>query len=100
MKLKMRFNKDDMIKFGIYAFVLFIMIAVLVANLIRFANTGQLAGFNFFIALSREYILTTLVIYLLSFLIFLARAQARCSGSGRRARPRGNRRPFCRPCGA
>ena len=72
MKLKMRFNKDDMIKFGIYAFILFIMIAVLVSNLIKFANSGQLAGFNFFIALSREYILTTLVIYLLSFLGLVA----------------------------
>ena len=67
MKLKMRFNKNDMIKFGVYAFILFIMIAVLVANLVRFANTGQLAGLNFFIALSREYIGTTLVVFLLAF---------------------------------
>ena len=66
MKLKMRFNKDDMVKFGIYAFILFILIAVLVANLISFANTGTLAGLNFFIALSSNYIATTLVIYLLA----------------------------------
>ena len=66
MKLKMRFNKDDMVKFGIYAFILFILIAVLVANLISFANTGTLAGLNFFIALGSNYIATTLVIYLLA----------------------------------
>jgi hypothetical protein len=29
MKLKMRFDKDDMIKFGIYAFILFILVVVL-----------------------------------------------------------------------
>ena len=67
MKLKMRFDKDDMIKFGIYAFILFILIAILVSNLISFANEdGKLAGLNFFYALSSKYIVTTIVIYLLS----------------------------------
>ena len=66
MKLKLRFQKEDMMKFGIYAFVLFIMIAILLSNLIKFANTGEFAGLNFFIALGREYITTTLVVYLLA----------------------------------
>ena len=67
MKLKMRFDKNDMIKFAIYAFILFIMIAILVANLYSFANeNGKLAGLNFFYALSGKYIGTTIVVYLLS----------------------------------
>ena len=61
MKLKMRFEKDDMIKFGIYAFILFLMIAILVSNLISFANDGEFAGLNFFIALSGEYFLSTII---------------------------------------
>lgn len=66
MKLKMRFDKSDMIKFGIYAFILFLLVAVLVANLISFANTGKLAKLNFFIALSKDNIGTTIVIFLLA----------------------------------
>ena len=72
MKLKMRFKKDDMVRFGIYAFILFIMIAILVANLISFANYSEFVGLNFFIALNSEYLLTTIVIYLLSFLGLIA----------------------------
>ena len=66
MKLKMRFDKNDMIKFGIYAFILFLMIAILISNLIVFADSGEFAGLNFFIALSSEYITSTIVIYLLA----------------------------------
>ena len=66
MKLKMRFDKNDMIKFGIYAFILFLMIAILISNLIVFADSGEFAGLNFFIALSSEYITSTVVIYLLA----------------------------------
>ena len=55
MKLKMRFQKEDMVKFGIYALILFIMIAVLVSNLVMFANYGKLSGLNFFIALSKFF---------------------------------------------
>ena len=65
MKLKMRFDKDDMVKFVIYAFVLFLMIAILLANLYTFTRSGgeEFAGFNFFIALSGEYIGTTLIVF-------------------------------------
>ena len=66
MKLKMRFDKNDMIKFGIYAGILFLMIAILVSNLIVFADSGEFAGLNFFIALSREYIASTFVVFLLA----------------------------------
>jgi type IV secretion system protein VirD4 len=66
MKLKMRFDKNDMIKFGIYAFILFIMIAVLVSNLVTFADEGRFAGFNFFTALKPDYLASTIVIFLLA----------------------------------
>ena len=66
MKFKIRFDKDDMVKFCIYVVILFIMIAILVANLLTFANTGSFSGFNFFIALSREYFPTTIVIFLMA----------------------------------
>ena len=66
MKLKMRFDKNDMIKFGIYALVLFLMIAVLLANLYTFTSSegSKFAGINFFVALSGEYIGTTIVVYI------------------------------------
>ena len=67
MKLKLRFKKEDMTRFGIYAFILFILVAVLVSNLIQFANYGTFAGLNFFIALGKDYITTTIVVYLLAF---------------------------------
>ena len=72
MKLKMRFQKEDMIKFLIYAVILFFMICILVANLISFANDGTFVGIVFFKALSSEYIGTTLVIFILSLLGLVA----------------------------
>ena len=66
MKLKMRFDKNDMIKFGIYTLILFLMIAILLANLYQFTKTegNEFAGLNFFIALSGDYIGTTLVVFI------------------------------------
>ncbi len=66
MKLKMRFKEEDMVKFGVYALILFLLICVLVANLISFADEGKFVGLNFFIALSGDYIATTIVIYLIA----------------------------------
>ena len=66
MKLKMRFDKDDMVKFGIYVLILFLMIAILVANLISFANEGEFVGLNFFSALSGSNIGTTLVVFIMA----------------------------------
>ncbi len=66
MKLKMRFDKNDMIKFGIYAFILFLMVAILYSNLISFSHNGKFAGLNFFIALSKDNIVATFVIFLIA----------------------------------
>ena len=67
MKLKLRFDKNDMIKFGIYAFILFLMVAILISNLVTFANSGSFSGLNFFVALSGDYIGSTIVVFLLAF---------------------------------
>ena len=68
MKLKMRFDKNDMIKFGIYTLILFLMIAILLANLYTFTKTegNEFAGLNFFIALSGDYIGTTLLVFIMA----------------------------------
>lgn len=66
MKLKMRFDKNDMVKFGIYAVILFWLVATLVSNLITFSKSGEFAGFNFFVALGKDYIVATFVVFLLS----------------------------------
>ena len=64
MKLKMRFDKDDMVKFGIYAFILFILVVVLLSGLISFGGSDD--GFNPFISLSGEYFVATIVVFLLT----------------------------------
>ena len=72
MKLKMRFEREDMIKFGIYAAVLFVLVCILVANLISFSNDSTFVGLNFFKALSSDYIGTTIIIYFLSLIGLVA----------------------------
>ena len=65
VKLKMRFEKDDMIKFGIYALILFILVCFIVSVLVTLSNAGSLSGYNFFIALNKDYFVTTFVIFIL-----------------------------------
>ena len=72
MKFKMRFQKEDMLRFGIYAFILFILICILVANLVSFANDSTFAGLNFFRALSSDYIGTTILVYLIALIGLVA----------------------------
>ena len=64
MKLKMRFDKNDMKRFLIYAGILFFLVCIAVANLTSFANEGYFVGLNFFKALSKDYIGATIVVYL------------------------------------
>ena len=66
MKFKVRFQKEDMTKFGIYAGVLFLLVCILESNLISFANDGTFVGLNFFMALSSKYILTTFVVFIIA----------------------------------
>ncbi len=64
MKLKMRFDKDDMVKFGIYAFILFVMVVILLSGLISFGKAD--GGFSPFVALTGEYFVATVVVFLLT----------------------------------
>jgi len=62
----MRFQKEDMQKFLIFALILFFLICILLANIISFSGDGTFVGLNFFVALSKDYLGTTIVVYLLS----------------------------------
>ena len=66
MKLKMRFDKNDMIKFGIYALILFLMIAILLSALINFSKGESFGGLRIFVALSGDYFVATMVVFLLA----------------------------------
>ena len=66
MKLKMRFDKNDMIKFGIYALILFLMIAILLSALINFSKGESFGGLHIFVALSGDYFVATMVVFLLA----------------------------------
>ena len=61
MKLKVRFEKKDMQKFGIYAALLFVVVVLVMSN-IRAAFNGRPLGLTF-IGLEREAIMGTLVVY-------------------------------------
>ena len=76
MKLKMRFQKEDMVKFGIYVLILFIMTTVLLSFLVCFSNGKSFSGINIFIALSKDYIGTTFIIFLLALLGLMASAKS------------------------
>ena len=62
MKLKLRFESKDMMRFGIFAAVVFILVVIGVSNLISFANNGTFSGLNITLAFRKEYILTTLML--------------------------------------
>ncbi len=66
MKLKFRAEKEDIIMFVIFAIFLLYVVAIGIANLSTFASEGYLSGLNPLPAFAPKYILTTIVLYLLS----------------------------------
>ena len=66
MKLKMRFEAKDMIIFGIFAFVLFILVAIGVSNLVYLGKEGSFYGFNPSLALFGGYFVETLVFFIIA----------------------------------
>ena len=74
MKLKMRFDKDDMKKLGIYAIVLFLLVCAIVSALVSLSNYE---GYNFFIAFSKDYFITTVVVFVLLFFGLVASTQTK-----------------------
>ena len=65
MKLKFRATPEDLVRFGIVAAVLFVVVAIAVANILTFAQYGTTSGINPLPALMPEHILDTLFVYIL-----------------------------------
>lgn len=65
MKFKFRVDKDDLKIFIIFAIFLLYIVAIGIVNLSTFAQEGHLAGINPFPAFGPDYIMETLLIYLL-----------------------------------
>ena len=65
MKFKFRVDKDDLKIFLIFAIFLLYIVAIGIVNLSTFAQEGHLAGINPFPAFGPDYIMETLLIYLL-----------------------------------
>jgi len=66
MKFKFRADPEDLLIFGIFAIFLLYIVALGVVNLSTFANEGHLSGLNPFPAFGPDYILSTLVLYILA----------------------------------
>ena len=66
MKFKFRADPEDLLIFGIFAAFLLYIVALGVVNLSTFANEGHLSGLNPFPAFGPDYILSTIVLYILA----------------------------------
>ena len=66
MKLKFRADKKDIVIFIIFCFFLLYLVAVAVLNLHSFAVDGEIWGLNPIPAFSREFILLTILFYILT----------------------------------
>lgn len=72
MKLKFRADKKDIVIFLIFCVVLLYLIAIAVLNLNSFATEGTFRGLNPFPAFSAEFILPTMIFYILSLVAIIA----------------------------
>ena len=66
MKLKIRIDSHDLMLIGILSLVLLYAVAVVVSNIATFAASGQLSGFNPFPAFGKDYIISTIVLFLIA----------------------------------
>ncbi len=66
MKLKFRAEKEDILMFVLFAIFLLYVIAIGVLNLSSFASNGTFSGLNPFPAFGPQYIVATLVFYILT----------------------------------
>jgi len=61
---KLTANKDSLIKFMIFSIAMFIVIAIIVANLTTFSSTGEFSGINPFVVFSeKDTLLLTIIIW-------------------------------------
>ncbi|MEG1306055.1 MAG: type IV secretory system conjugative DNA transfer family protein [Bacilli bacterium] len=66
MKFKFRADSKDFIIFGIFAVFLLYLVAIGVVNLHTFSNYGYFSGLNPFKAFTSQFLLTTVVFYILA----------------------------------
>ena len=66
MKLKIRFDEDDMKKFILVCVFLLYIVAIAISNLSSITSTGEFTGLNPFPAFSSGMILSTLSFYLVA----------------------------------
>lgn len=71
MKLKFRATAKDFLIFGIFAVVLFYLVAIGVLNISSFAAEGTFHGFNPFPAFTKKYLVPTIVGFVFA-LVFIA----------------------------
>ncbi len=63
---KLTANKDDVIKFLIFSAAMFLVVAIIMANIIDFSQNGQLAGINPFIIFEdMDSLLLTIVVWII-----------------------------------
>ncbi len=72
MKLKFRADKKDIVIFLIFCFILLFLIAIAVLNLNSFATEGVFRGLNPLPAFSAEFIIPTLLFYILALVAIIA----------------------------
>ena len=65
MKFKFRVDKDDLTIFIIFAIFLLYIVAIGIVNLSTFAQYGRLSGFNPLPAFGSDYLIDTLILYVL-----------------------------------
>ena len=63
MKLKLRYDEDDLKKFIIVCIFLLYIVAIAISNLSSITSTGEFTGFNPIPEFSSNIILSTLVFY-------------------------------------
>ena len=66
MKLKLRYDEDDLKKFIIVCIFLLYIVAIAISNLSSITSTGEFTGFNPLPAFSGNLILSTLVFYVIT----------------------------------
>lgn len=71
MKLKLRFDKDDMKKFLIVCAFLLYVVAVAISNLSSVTSTGEFTGLNPFPAFSLNLIGSTILFYLIAIIALM-----------------------------
>ena len=71
MKLKLRFDADDMKKFIFVCIVLLYIVAVAIANLSSITATGEITGLDPLPAFKGELLLTTLAFYIIALVALL-----------------------------